>query len=389
MRESAVAGENARVRIAVVGAGIGGLTAAVALSRDGHEVDVLEQAAAFTPVGAGIILSPNAAAVLDSVGVDLTGAGAPFTRFEVRDGAGTLLTSFSTAGAGPAAAMLRPVLHERLAAAVPAAVRVRLQLRVHEVAEAPTGVRVSGDDGFRGEYDLLVGADGLRSRVREQVYEAVPLRHSGQTCWRWTADHRLDARAVEWWAPGRRVGAVPLPDGRAYLYLVADAPDDAPAPPGVQDLVAGFDAVPAAAPLLRTLTRVPELHHDLVELDRAVWGRGRIVLLGDAAHAMTPNLGQGAAMAIEDAAALALVLRAGPDGVSGRYRRMRARRVRGIQLQSRRIGRISHWAGRPAIDARDAALRSVPAAVGRMRYRGIVRPGLRLARRLGTPGPGA
>jgi 2-heptyl-3-hydroxy-4(1H)-quinolone synthase len=374
--------------VIVVGAGIGGLSAASALSREGHRVTLVERAAAFEAVGAGIVLAPNAVHVLAGLGVDLAGAGQPLAHMEVRTAADDLLTTMDLRALrlrfGPTYGIARPALHALLAEALPGDVEVVLDAGVERVEDAAGRVAVTWPGGSRTA-DLVVGADGLRSAVRTLVDGPAALRYSGTTCWRGVVPLDVGDTAVEAWGDGTRVGVVPVGAGAAYYYLVRTAPEHAPAPAsadGFRAVFAGYRGV--AGRLVASLDDVPPLHHDLSELDRPFWGRGRVLLLGDAAHAMTPNQGQGAAMAIEDARALALALRPGAGGADGaldRYRQLRARRVRGVQLTSRRIGTVAHLGGRRVARLRDAAMRLTPASAGTRTFERLVRPGVELARR--------
>jgi 2-polyprenyl-6-methoxyphenol hydroxylase-like FAD-dependent oxidoreductase len=126
------------------------------------------------------------------------------------------------------------------------------------------------------------------------------------------------------------------------------------------------------------MKQAPPLHHDLEELDAPVWGSKRVILLGDAAHGMTPNQGQGAAMAIEDAFVLSREFTAGIDGAFERYRDARQRRVRAVQLDSHRLGQVAHWENLFARAARDGLMRLLPASVGDRQYRRVIEPGLAL-----------
>jgi 2-polyprenyl-6-methoxyphenol hydroxylase-like FAD-dependent oxidoreductase len=374
----------------VVGGGIGGLTAALALTGDGHRVTVVEQTPRFEAVGAGIVLAPNAVQVLAILGVDLSDAGRPLHRTEVRTAGGALLNAIDLRALarqyGPTYGISRPALQAILAGALPAEVDVvhghRVD-RVDRVDEGSGGVTVSWG-GSRQRFDVVVAADGLRSAVRSFVGGPSSLRYSGATCWRGVlplevGDGAVEA-AVEAWGAGTRVGVVPIGAGQVYYYLVRSAPPGAGEPPwpeGFRAVFTGFGGV--AGRLLQALAEAPPLHQDLSELDHPFWGRSRVLLLGDAAHAMTPNQGQGAAMAIEDAWALALALRPGTDGALRRYVAMRGRRVRRVQLTSRRIGEVAHQQVPALAWARNAAMRLVPASVGSRAVRRLVVPGVRLA----------
>lgn len=372
------------MNLLVVGAGIGGLSFAIAASRLGHRVVLAERAPRPTGVGAGIVLAPNAHVALASLGVDVSTRGQRLGAMFVTDAAGRVLTRLDASGLpegmGVIWALSRPDLHDLLAEALPPGVEARFGTSVEAVRPLADGVEVELG-GHTERFDAVIGADGLRSRVREAVLGAVPVRYSGVTCWRGIVENPgLDA-AIEAWGGPARVGAIPLRGGRLYYFLVLTAPPRAPMPAWPADFrakFAHFSGEPGR--VIAALDGPPPLHHDLDELDAPAWGRDRVALLGDAAHAMTPNQGQGAAMAIEDALALAGLLDGGPAGLAERLAAARQERVRKVQLDSRRFGEVAHWENPLATWVRNTALRLVPAAAGRRQYAQLVEPGLGLVR---------
>ncbi len=361
-------------RVLVAGAGIGGLTAAAALRRAGCEVEVFERAPELRPVGAGIVLALNALLGLRSLGLDrqVAAAGAPLERAEILTAGGRRIarTDFSALvrELGVAAvAYHRAELHAALRAA--AGGGVRLGAEAVGFRQDGGGVRLVLAGGEEVAGDVLVGADGLHSAVRRTLLGAAPPRYSGTTSWRAVTPPGTGLVAAgasaESWGAGRRFGTVGLTGGRVYWFAVEGAPEggaDAGDPRDrLRELFAGWH--PPIAEVLAATPGAAIVRTDLHDRDPVdTWGEGRVTLLGDAAHPMTPNLGQGACQAVEDAVALADELAAGgePAAALRRYEARRRERTRAVVLESRRLGRLAQWSNPLARAARDLALRAVP-----------------------------
>lgn len=354
------------MRAVVVGAGLGGLASAIALARQGWEVTVLERRPEPAEAGAGIAMWPNALRALDALalGEQVRAAGTVEIGGGIRTASGRWLSRLDAADLrrrqGDGVVLLpRPELHAMLRAAAPAVTTGAGVVRV-EPGDATAPAVVHDDTGRDHEAELVVAADGLRSAVRSAFWPSVTPRATGTTAFRLTAVHDL-AEGGESWGRGDLVGLAPLPGGRTYLWAevpTSEAPtDDTLA--WLRRRLAGWHApIPAVLDAVDS----PVLVHRLEELrPPRTWHHGRIALLGDAAHGMTPNLGQGAAQAFLDAVALAEEASADPDSLAA-YESRRRPVAEAVARRSRRAGEVAGWRSPLAVAVRNALVAAVPAS---------------------------
>jgi 2-polyprenyl-6-methoxyphenol hydroxylase-like FAD-dependent oxidoreductase len=326
-------------QVVVVGAGIGGLTCAIALRRAGLEVSVLERHAEIRPAGSGIMLWGDALDALDRLGVgEAVQANAGIVdRSELRDPDGRPIEGLWIGSflqkdprARPPVCIHRATLHHVLVDAL-GRQRVRLGAPCSTLSIEAAGVRVEVEGAAPVRADVLVGADGIHSTVRTHLFPDVIPRYDGQTIFRGVAGPGPDVAdgvALVAIGDGCRFGWEPMGDGSVYWFGGRFQPESQPDHEGGHkpDLLATFgDWAPPVPQLIQRTAGTDILRNDVYVLDPlSEWGRGSVTLLGDAAHAIAPHIGQGACVAIDDAEALADALRAGP--VEGSLRGYEARR---------------------------------------------------------------
>ncbi|MEH1130584.1 FAD-dependent monooxygenase [Micromonospora sp. CPCC 206061] len=364
----------------VVGAGIGGLSTARALERTGWDVAVYDQAPAFGPVGAGIGIAPNAVKALEWLGLatHLRAQGVRQEGMQIRLASGRRVahlpaTDIEARFDDPFIALHRAELHQIL-------------LDSLENVAQYTGHRVTGatiDTGrpsvsfetttgpLTVSADLVVAADGVHSQLRGSVFPAYPgPTYAGYTVWRGivpahqAAHLGIDPILTETWGRAARFGIAVINDGQVYWFACENMPEGATPRHSLNDVAARFRDWHAPIPQLLAATP-PEslLRHDVYYLKASLpaFVRDRVVLVGDAAHAVTPDIGQGACLAIEDAVVLADALhRTGIDEALATYDVARRPRTQQLARTSGTLGRILQTGNPAATLLRDTIARALP-----------------------------
>jgi 2-polyprenyl-6-methoxyphenol hydroxylase-like FAD-dependent oxidoreductase len=302
----------------IVGGGIGGLSLARELALARLPVVVLERASKLATVGAGIIMNPNAMRVLEANGLApcVRLRGSPYLARETFDQRGRRLATrdyrplYAEGRLAIGALCHRAHLHECLSDGLPGGT-VHLDARIVALEAGPDGVRVETESGQTFTGEVLVGADGIRSTVRARFFGATEPAYLGYRSHRFVVGNRDGLEHfMEFLGRGKRVGLVPIGGGHLYVWTTFNSPRESRAwalesVPALQSLFGEFtdSRVRRALGGLESIDSV--LCTDVEEVHQASWVHGRVALLGDAAHALTPNMGQGAGMAMEDAAVLA------------------------------------------------------------------------------------
>lgn len=345
-------------KVLIVGGGIGGLSSAIALTARGIEVEVVEQNPKWDVYGVGIIQPGNAMRALHQLGLLDEALASGFAmdgdRFYLANGT-QLSDSDYPRVVGPEYPAIngitRPRLHEILTGAVKrAGAKVTLGHRIESLAQQPDGVDVELTDGSSGRYDLVIGADGIFSQVRSIVFpEAPEPRYTGQAIWRYNLPRPPAIDKLTMYAgPNSKAGMVPLAPDLMYLLFVENAPGEHVPTRDADGLAADLRGLIEAEGYGGTIAEVKDGITDSSQVVyRPIetvwvappWTRGRTILIGDAAHATSPHVGQGAAMALEDSIVLAEELAANDElePAFEAFGRRRYERVRTIVEISERI----------------------------------------------------
>lgn len=332
------------MRILIVGAGIAGLSLAHALEQRGIVPDVVERQPTWDAGGTGLFLPGNASRAFAQLGllpdISRVAMPIPYQRFLNPDGyeLNAIDTASFWSACGPCLALSRADMHSILRNRLKQT-SVAMHRSVRHIRSSPASCDVTFEDGTAKRYDLVVGADGVRSRVRDFAFPSVSPAYAGYVCWRFLMENTV---GVDSWTAmidqRRTLLAIPVSSSRAYVYADRSVPLDEARQysdsTNLEHLFSGFTG--ALAPFVKRRSPESVVHFSHIEtVPSGNWRRDRIVLIGDAAHASSPSMAQGAGLACEDALLLAEVVSQSlniEDALNGFVQR-RQSRVAWVQKQ--------------------------------------------------------
>lgn len=365
----------AKLSVGIIGGGIGGFAAAAALYYFGIEAIVYERAEDLRELGAGMMLWANATRVLYELGLleKVLAVSGATDSFLVRNSRGDCLMNIATGDFEvPSVCIPRAELLSILISGVPSG-QIKLGHEFVRLEQLRNKVRVYFADGPIAEHDILIGADGLRSRVRTEIFGLREPVYRGYMVWRgigrYEGAEMPPATSSETWGKGKRFGILNTGNGKYTWYAAVNVPQNHRDASGGRkaELLEMFDGW--HCPIGELISSTPDVlimkngasdHNPMRK-----WVKQRVALLGDSAHACTPNLGQGGGMAIEDALVLAKSLNS-EDSIEAAlrlYEKRRTGRTRHIQQRSRRMGQIAQWENSLIVKGREIVTNILPAKI--------------------------
>ena len=373
----------------ILGGGIAGLTAAIALKQKGIHATVFEAAPEIKALGAGLLLAANAVKGYERLGIaeKIVARGLALPTFSILDQRGRVITSADAAKIGRQYglhnfAIHRSELHEALLTELDPD-QVQTSKRAAHFEKLDDGaIEIHFADGSAQLTDYLIVAEGLHSAVRRQLLPASEPRYAGYTCWRAVIDTPAALAglsvASETWGKYGRFGIVPLAGDKIYWFACMNAPQNDPAMRAIKvaDLQRFFQKFhPAVRAILENTRDADLLWNDIIDLKPIEqFAFGNIVLIGDAAHATTPNMGQGACQAIEDAVILAdeLEKNADPAAAFAAFEKRRLERVHFIVNNSWRLGKIAQLSQPWLVGLRNLLFRLIPESVNERQLKALL-----------------
>lgn len=359
----------------IIGGGIGGITAAIALKRAGLDVTVYERAEELLEVGSGLPLWTNALRALHVLGLtdELEKSGVQVRSVRVTTWNGDILTDTSNDKRLKKLGTITIVVHraELLALLLKTLGEENVQLGMNCVGftQDADGVTANFTSGQKAQGDVLIGADGIHSITRTQLFGFIKPKYVGYTCWRGLA-HTSRSGLETWaWGKGCQFGITPMSQERAYWFVQKYAPKgeedkSGERKNGLLELFHDWhDPIPA---VIEATAETDILRNDIYELQHLhQWSQGRVTLLGDAAHAMTPNLGQGACQAIEDAVVLADCLKDTTNVIAAlqNYEKRRITRTNRTTRLAHFIGQAVQWENPILSVSRNIIIKNTPVSM--------------------------
>ncbi len=362
----------------ILGGGIAGLTTAIALKQMGIDATIFEAAPTFKPVGAGLVLAANAIKAYRHLGIaeKIIAKGHALSTLQILHQKGKVLTSADAVAISKKYdlhnfAIHRAALHETLLAELDAKQLIANKKAIGFERLSGGKIELFFEDKSTYITDYVIVADGIHSAVQQQLLPDSKPRYAGYTCWRAVMDNPgLHLKtATETWGRGSRFGIVPLANDKIYWFACVNAPQNDAVNRNVKvtDLQRIFQNFHHPIPTILANTKEQELiWNDIIDLQPiSQFAFGNIVLIGDAAHATTPNLGQGACQAIEDAVILADELKKhpAPSAAFAAFEKRRMARTHYIVNTSWRMGQIAQWSNPFLVALRNTLFRLIPERV--------------------------
>ncbi len=365
------------MKTGIIGAGIAGLTTSIALQKIGLNTVIYEAAPRIKPLGAGLVLAANAMKAFTKLGIadQVVAAGKALKAFHICDKKGNVITRTDSIASSKRFGLdnftiHRPQLHEVLLANIDSKT-LRTNKKALRIEQNRQHVTVHFEDGANEKFDQVIVADGIHSPIRQQLLAGSQPRYAGYTCWRAVIDqgHADSTAATETWGSKGRFGVVPLSEDKTYWFACVNAPQNSAEMKAYQvaDLLRLFGNYHHPIPSILRATRNDQLiWNDICDLaPLKQYAFGNIVLMGDAAHATTPNMGQGACQAIEDAIILADEIGKHKNFAVAfsSFEQRRLARTHWIINKSYRIGQLAQLENKLLVGLRNQVFRLAPQSV--------------------------
>ncbi len=362
------------MKVTVIGAGIGGLTTTIALKQKGFEVEIFEATPKFKKAGSGINLALNAMQVYKRLGLynEILKLGSYTNKMAITDEKLKPLSvidlkQFEKKHNVKSVAIHRADLHQILLDNL-SDTSIHLGKKLKSLQQTESEINLQFEDGTTHKSNILVGADGIHSKVRNSIFSNTKLRTAKQICWRGIANINLPEKYQtelhEPWGKGKRFGFVAINKNEYYWYALANYKKDYRAEYSGMDLVdfySGFH--PIIGRIIKATPKESILTNEMIDLKPIdSWYKKSVCLVGDSAHATTPNLGQGACQAIESALVLAncLAKHKSIANAFAAYQSIRIKKAIDVVNTSWRIGKMAHLENSLAIKLRNFVLRITP-----------------------------